>query len=184
MPSLYSSAEVGRLIGADASSVNRWIDGGKLLAHRTPGGHRRVRQEDLLSFLEQHGLPVPDELRPAEQSTLILICDSDERQLRSLSRGLLRERTSLQVVSCSSPLQGLLKLGIYRPQLALLDALMPGLDWADVCRTVLSNAETQGMRVLGCATRPSPTLERRLRDAGALALLAKPVRAADLLGWL
>lgn len=63
MRKIFSSRQVANLVGADPSSVNRWIDSGKINAHRTPGGHRRVLYDDLIDFLEQCGMPLPAELR-------------------------------------------------------------------------------------------------------------------------
>lgn len=39
------------MLGVNESTVKRWIDRGLLSAVRTPGGHRRVRREDLQAFL-------------------------------------------------------------------------------------------------------------------------------------
>ena len=45
---------------------------------RTPGGHNRIRREDLLGFLSEYRFPVPQEL--AIKSKQILVVD-DERIL-------------------------------------------------------------------------------------------------------
>jgi len=185
MPRVFSSTEIGRLLGVDPSSVNRWIDAGRLRAHRTPGGHRRVLEPDLLSFVEAQQLPVPEELSPppavALEELFVLLCDADQQHVEGLSRSLKRARPSLQVIGCGTPLEGLLRIGVYRPHLALLDVQMAGLDWVEVCRTILGTAETADTRVLTCAARPTAALEAKLRKAGALGLLAKPVKAASLL---
>jgi excisionase family DNA binding protein len=183
MPRLFSSSEVGRLLGADPSSVNRWIDAGRLRAHRTPGGHRRVREEDLRGFLAELGLPVPDELaEPA--APMVLLCEPDPHQLRALRRSLLRSHPSLEVLSATSALESLIQIGVYRPDLVLLDVDMPGLDWPEALSTILSHPVTGTIRLVSCAARPAPELEQRLRAAGALAVLAKPVKAAALLELL
>jgi excisionase family DNA binding protein len=71
MKKIFSSCEVGKLIGADPSSVNRWIDSGKLVAFRTPGGHRRVLRAELVTFLKELGMPLPPELRSTPVALLI-----------------------------------------------------------------------------------------------------------------
>lgn len=47
------------------ATVRRWIKDGKLHAIRLPGGHFRVTVQDLLDFLKQNLLPIPDELSQA-----------------------------------------------------------------------------------------------------------------------
>lgn len=59
---LYTSHEVGALLQMDPSSIVKWVNDGMLPAYRTPGGHRRVRASDLLTFLKQHGMWIPAEL--------------------------------------------------------------------------------------------------------------------------
>jgi excisionase family DNA binding protein len=62
---LYTTHDVGRLLQMDASTISKWIDSGKLTAFRTPGGHRRVRAQDLKAFCSSRGIPITGELEAA-----------------------------------------------------------------------------------------------------------------------
>lgn len=57
---LFSTHDIAGMIQVDASTVSKWIDKGILLAFRTPGGHRRVRGSDLVAFLQQYQMPIPE----------------------------------------------------------------------------------------------------------------------------
>jgi len=179
MPRIYSSRQVGRLVGADPSSVNRWIDSGKLKAYRTPGGHRRVLYDDLIDFLEQCGMPLPEELQPETRS--LLLVDDDALVLRSLKRGLQRADRSLDVQTCNSGVEALLTIGSQRPDVVVLDVYMPGIDGIEVCQKIKSNPETEGVIVIGLTGRPSPSVEKKMMKAGATAFYVKPVKAALIL---
>ena len=48
-------AEVARLLEVSANTVRRWTDAGSLPAHRSPGGHRRYRADDVLALLPAEG---------------------------------------------------------------------------------------------------------------------------------
>lgn len=61
-PRQYTTHDVARLIQVDPSTVAKWIDADRLVAFRTPGGHRRIRQADLVAFLGKYGIPIPEEL--------------------------------------------------------------------------------------------------------------------------
>lgn len=167
------------MVGADPSSVNRWIDSGRLKAYRTPGGHRRVMPEDLCAFLTGLGIPLPDELRPAGSLSL-LIQESDEANLKALRKGLLRLERELDLRACTSVLEALIQIGIRRPDALLLDAAS-GVDAAEICRRVRANPETRGVALIAASARPTTALESKLREAGALGLLPKPVKPAVLL---
>lgn len=54
---LLTTSEVARACHVSATQVRRWVDTGLLAATRMPGSkHRRVRRNDLVAFMKQHGL--------------------------------------------------------------------------------------------------------------------------------
>lgn len=178
MARVYSSRQVGKMVGADPSSVNRWIDSGKLNAYRTPGGHRRVLYDDLVVFLQQCGMPLPDELLP--ENKRVLLVDDDDAFLRTTRRALLRADKSLEVETCNSGVDALIHIGAHKPDIVVLDASMSGIDGVDVCQRLQSSADTRGVMIIAVTGKPSPSLEKRLLGAGAAAFLPKPVKAAAL----
>lgn len=168
------------MVGADPSSVNRWIDSGRLKAYRTPGGHRRVLAEDLVSFLGELGIPLPSELRPAGSFSLLL-CDGEDASLKTLRKGLLRLERELEIRTCTSALEALIQTGIRRPDVLLIDVALGGIDATEVCRRIKANPETRAVVLIASAARATTQLENKLREAGAIGLLGKPVKPAALL---
>ncbi len=45
-----TTRDAARLLGVSAPAVAQWVERGLLRAHRTPGGHRRIRAEDLAAL--------------------------------------------------------------------------------------------------------------------------------------
>jgi excisionase family DNA binding protein len=179
MPRIFSSRDVGKLVGADPSSVNRWIDSGRLKAYRTPGGHRRVLYEDLMGFLGEWGIPMPDELKSSNLS--ILIVDDDESYMRSLRKALLRHDRNLDVQTCTSGIDALILLGSRKPDVILLDVFMPGFDGVEVCKQIKNNPETKNMMVIVNTGRPNASVEKRVKEAGASGFLTKPFKPTELM---
>lgn len=48
---LLTPAEVGKLFRCDPKTVTRWAASGKIGSIRTPGGHRRFRESEVLELL-------------------------------------------------------------------------------------------------------------------------------------
>jgi excisionase family DNA binding protein len=69
MNPLYSTHEAASLLQVNPSTVSKWVEKGVLVGFKTPGGHRRIRQQDLIAFIKQHGFPMPSGLETAEGSS-------------------------------------------------------------------------------------------------------------------
>jgi len=175
---LLTSHEVASLVQVSPSSVLKWIEQGKLRAFRTPGGHRRVASDELLGFLRAHQLPVPAELE--DGVVRLLIIDDDTRFLRTVSEVLRRADSNLELEVASTALDGLLKVGLWRPHAVLLDAYMPGMHGLEVCSHLKSSPSTARIAVIAMSGRHSAELERQFHDAGAAAFLAKPFKPAEV----
>lgn len=46
-----TTAEVALMFGVDPRTVGTWVKAGKLSCIRTPGGHRRFREPEVLALL-------------------------------------------------------------------------------------------------------------------------------------
>jgi excisionase family DNA binding protein len=59
---LFSTHQVGQLLRVDPSTVAKWMAKGYLVGFSTPGGHRRIQETDLVTFLRERRMPVPKQL--------------------------------------------------------------------------------------------------------------------------
>jgi excisionase family DNA binding protein len=55
MESLLSPREVAKLLHVKSDTVTRWANKGLLRSVRTPGGHRRYLEADVLALLRGEG---------------------------------------------------------------------------------------------------------------------------------
>ena len=69
--------------------------------------------------------------------------------------------------------EAVLKARLERPDLVLLDVILPDIDGCRVCRLLKSDPELQNIPVLMCSVRARDDDARRGYDAGADAYLPK-----------
>src|SRR5215831_10930787 len=93
---IYTTHEVAWLLHVNPRSVINWIDRNLLLCYRTPGGHRRIRREDLLVFVRRQKIPTPATL--VESKFTVLIID-DDQNIVDLIRTFLFHQGNYQVAS-------------------------------------------------------------------------------------
>src|SRR2546421_745955 len=93
---IYTTHEVSRLLHVNPRSVINWIEQSLLSSYRTPGGHRRIRREDLLAFLRKHQIPTPESL--VEEKFHILIVD-DEPDIVNILKTFLQKQTGYEISS-------------------------------------------------------------------------------------
>src|SRR5215218_1767754 len=89
--SFLSPWDLAKAVGVSESSVKRWIDGGRIRAHRTAGGHRRVALGEAIRFVREAGLPLvrPDLLGLSDLQASGAGALADERPAQLLT--LLRD---------------------------------------------------------------------------------------------
>ena len=59
---VYTSGQVGKICNVSPRTVSKWIDNDRLKGYELPYSHdRRVVHDDLITFMRDHGLPMPKE---------------------------------------------------------------------------------------------------------------------------
>ena len=72
----YSTSEVAKYCHVTADTIRKWAESGRIKVFKTPGGHRRIRHEELLRFLRSNNIPVHQDLSGTGQKVLVVDDDS------------------------------------------------------------------------------------------------------------
>jgi excisionase family DNA binding protein len=157
-------------LNVGVSTVQRWIDAGRILAYRTPGGHRRIRRSDLELFAEAEGIP----LRAPEAVTEILIVDDDPSVHTLLAAAVRSVDPDAVIIHAYNGFEAGVEIVSRRPAVVFLDIRMPGMNGIEVCEIVKANARTANCRVIGVTGVTESEVLTRLIDAGAEDVIRKP----------
>ena len=161
------------MLHVDPGSVANWIDAGLLKAHRTPGGHRRVKVDDLVEFLKAQGMPIPEQLEVAP--IRVLVVDDEPPVTRMLSRAIKLRHPEYDVVEAHDGFEAGTLVASLRPDVVILDLRMPGMDGFQVCRQIKSKKATQRATVIAITAYASDESTQQILDCGAKLCLPKPL---------
>ena len=114
--------------------------------------------------------------RPSGARPLVLIAD-DEPDIR---RFLRMQMENVDVIEACDGAEALELARLRRPQLALLDHMMPEMDGVEVCKGIRENHSTRGIAVIILTARADEQTKLSALQAGANDFLTKPFSTAEL----
>jgi DNA-binding response OmpR family regulator len=112
----------------------------------------------------------------------ILIVDDEPDIVETLS--FMLQARNFDVVTASDGLEGLAKIKSERPDLALLDIMMPGMDGYDVCVKLKTDKETKNIPVIMLTARGENESVIRAHKSGADDYIVKPFSLPTLVNKL
>lgn len=188
-----STRDVARLLGLAVRSVQLMVDRGELEAWKTPGGHRRIARASVERWLAQRRGP------GAGRGASEVLPDKAVAERRSATGGSRKaaargQRPRVLLIEDSTHFQNLVKLlvahdfpqvdlhvaddgivglamaGELRPDVLIVDILLPGIDGATLIARLRSHPQFQSSRLIVVTS-----LDEDQRDPYAFALAGLPV---------
>jgi len=181
---VFTTFEAAKLCHVSPLSIINWVNAGRLSAFRTPGGHRRIRREDLVRFMRENGLPLPEQLESGSGRRRLLVVDDDSGIREVLSEHVASRMKPYEVMTAADGFEAGRLVATFRPDVVLLDLRMPGIDGFHICRTIKADPETSGTVVIAMTGYYSPETETRILECGAIRCFAKPVEPSTLFDFI
>jgi excisionase family DNA binding protein len=181
---VFTTFETAKLCHVSPLSIINWVNAGRLPAFRTPGGHRRIRREDLLRFMRESGIPLPEDLREGSGRPKVLVVDDDASIREVLAEHLATRPTGYEVLTAADGFEAGRLVANFRPDVVLLDLKMPGLDGFAICRTIKADPESSSTLVIAMTGYYSPETEARILECGAIRCFSKPVEPSTLSSYI
>jgi len=112
----------------------------------------------------------------------VLLVDDSETVIQ-FERMLLRDM-GFEIAAAKSGKLALQEIAARRPDLVLLDMIMPDMDGMETLRHLKGNPETKTIPVIVVTTKGDPELVVQALEAGCDEYVTKPVDKAELLAKL
>ena len=175
---IFTTFEVGKILGVNQLTVARWVDSGKIRGHLTVGGHRRIRESDLLEYFTSNNMPVPPALEGLRQ-VRVLIIDDDESLLEVIAQALDRAYEDIRIETAADGFLAGQIMERFKPDIVILDIFLPWIDGFQVCRLIKQSYSD--IRVTAITGHGSEEVRRNIMEAGADDYLEKPFDIDDLI---
>jgi excisionase family DNA binding protein len=174
----FSTSEVAKYCHVTADTIRKWAEAGRIHVFKTPGGHRRIRREDLVRFLRENDIPLHEDLD--NSGVKILVVDDEKSVISVIRRFLERAQTPFQIEIAMDGYDAGHQVATFHPDVIFLDLRLPGLDGFEVCRRIKADPESSRTNVIAMTGYYEGDVAQRIVDLGAIMLMQKPFTPDDL----
>jgi len=113
-----------------------------------------------------------------KETKKILIVDDNDDVVTTYR--VVLERMGYRVDIARDGNECLEKIEQNRPDIVLLDVLLPGLSGNEVCRLIKDTARTSDIPVVAITASVAADTRKKMAEVGADAFLLKPIEVSDL----
>lgn len=180
---IFSALEVANMCGVVNQTAINWIRNGHLKAFNTPGGQYRVYKDDLITFIRNRGMRVPENLLDDETSAnwrSLMIIDDDTGLNNAISAYVKKTLSDLNVFQSFDGFDAGAQLVEKKPGFVLLDLALPGVNGQEICTRLKTNPAFGKPFVMVITALTEESLEKELYDLGADKFFRKPLVLSDL----
>jgi len=175
-----TTREVASYFSVTPAAVAKWIRADLIRAYRTPGGHYRVDVEEFDRFLREHSMPQWGDSGRSSSSRRVLIADDEVTMVMAISEALKAEIEGVEIETAQDGYEACLKAGAFRPQVIVLDLLMPNMNGFEACQALRRAESARSAKVIAITGYPEDGNLERIVECGADCCLVKPFDIDEL----
>ncbi len=177
MKTVFTTGEAAKICKVSQQTIIRCFDNGQLKGFRVPGSRfRRIPRESLYKFMKDNGIPT-DALESGKRKVLLV---DDDAELVELMNKVLEEDGRFEVRIASNGFDAGMMVKEYRPDLIVLDVMLPDINGKEVCHRVRSDSSLEDVRILCISGMIEEDKIQELKLSGADDFLHKPFDIEEL----
>ena len=171
MKSVFTTGEAAKICKVSQQTIIRCFDNGQLKGFRVPGSKfRRIPRESLYKFMKDNSIPT-DALESGKRKVLLV---DDDAELVELMCKVLEEDGRFEVRIASNGFDAGMMVKEYRPDLIVLDVMLPDINGKEVCHRVRADPSLEDVRILCISGMVEEDKVQELRLSGADDFVSKP----------
>jgi len=175
---VFTTGEAAKICKVSQQTIIRCFDSGQLKGFRVPGSRfRRIPREQLFSFMRENGIPT-DAFESGKRKALIV---DDDLDLVDMLVDLFERDPRFEVRSANNGFDAGMLVKEIRPDLVVLDVMLPDINGKEVCRRVRSDTSLEDVKIICISGMVEEDKVQDLLSAGANDFLQKPFDADMLL---
>lgn len=178
MKTVFTTGEAAKICKVSQQTIIRCFDNGQLKGFRVPGSRfRRIPRDQLFNFMKDNGIPT-DALESGKRKVLIV---DDDRDLVELLVDLYEKDGRFDIRTANNGFDAGMLVKEFRPDLVVLDVMLPDINGKEVCQRVRSDSNLEGVKIICISGMVELDKVSDLRAAGADDFLQKPFSVDKLL---
>jgi excisionase family DNA binding protein len=175
---LFTTGEAADLCNLSQQTIIRCFDSGRLRGFRIPGSKfRKIPRDSLLKFMKENSIPI---LNAQSGKRRLLIVD-DDAEIVELMTDVLARDGRFEVRTASTGYDAGIMTQKFRPDLILLDYMLPDVNGNVVCKTIKQDPEFANTKIIIISGVINQTEIDDLMKAGAEAFVKKPFNITELI---
>ncbi|MGL6225928.1 MAG: response regulator [Thermoguttaceae bacterium] len=175
---VFTTGEAAKICKVSQQTIIRCFDSGQLKGFRVPGSRfRRIPRDQLFAFMKDNGIPT-DALESGKRKVLVVDDDAD---LVDLIVDVLGRHGGFETRTVNNGFDAGMMVKDYRPDLIILDVMLPDINGKEVCLRVRSDNSLQDVKIICISGMVEEDKIAELRDAGANDFLHKPFESDQLI---
>ena len=180
---VFSALEVANICSVANQTAINWIRNGYLKAYSTPGGQYRVYADDLVNFMTERKMRIPNDLETlCERKTPVgILIVEDEVGLNSVIKQYFKKEfpDAELYQACDGFEAGSIMVG-KKPDVVILDLNLPGVDGLELCKKINATDEFGNPAVIVITALQDTEIEKQVHDLNVIAFFRKPLVLSEL----
>jgi len=177
MKELFTTGKAAEICNVSQQTIIRCFDSGRLDGFKVPGSKfRRIPRYSLVKFMKENGIPL-DNIHSGKKKVLIV---DDDAEIVELMVDILTRDGRFEIKTASSGYEAGINTEQFRPNVILLDYMLPDINGDIVCKTIRRNPVFEDIKIIIVSGVIKQDEIDSLLNSGAEDFIKKPFNIVEL----